>query len=85
MIAAVGALSGMAGERLYAQGVDPNAAAIGERTADFVARVLRGARPADMPLQLPTHFEFLVNLKTAQALGISLPPTLIARAVEVIE
>ena len=63
----------------------PKESAIGERTADFVARVLRGARPADMPLQLPTHFEFLVNLKTAQALGISLPPTLIARAAEVIE
>jgi putative tryptophan/tyrosine transport system substrate-binding protein len=63
----------------------PRQSEIGERAGDLVARILRGARPADLPLELPTRFEFLVNLKAARALGINLPSTLISRAGEVIE
>jgi putative ABC transport system substrate-binding protein len=68
---------------LVSYGIEPND--VLQRAATYVDRILRGAKPAELPVQLPNKYTLVVNLKTAKALGLDILPTLLARADEVIE
>ena len=62
-----------------------NAEDLWRRSASFVDRILKGARPGDLPFEQPTRFDLIINLKTAKVLGLTVPPTLLVRADEVID
>jgi len=89
-LANVARLPTMHGERAYVEAgglmsYGPNFSDLFRRAADYVDKILRGAKPADIPVEQPTKFDFVVNLKTVKTLGIDVPPAVLARADEVIE
>ena len=66
-------------------GYGPSLKELGRQAADYVERIFNGAQAGELPFQGPTHFDFAINMRTAKALGLEVPPTLLARADEVIE
>jgi putative ABC transport system substrate-binding protein len=66
-------------------GYGPNFAVLWRLPADYVARILRGAKPGELPIEQPTIYEFAINLKTAKALGLTIPESALQRADEVFE